>query len=179
MSTGKWWNCWVKSSGWIRLEVWLTGLVPSGVPYSRLYVFLFFEKTDIGWASKCRYITRQRQALRLRFPFIKPSNALLPKPTHRQWMAVSTHTVCPKSGSSAAGIIEHFLAPSHGYYRGADKSLSRPGRKQSNVSVRVAWISFGALPCRKKKLDDISRLDVVEIARVPDMLPSLFPSWSG
>ena len=30
-----------------------------------------------------------------------------------------------------------------------------------------------------KKLDDSSRLDVVEIARVPDMLPSLFPSWSG
>jgi len=30
-----------------------------------------------------------------------------------------------------------------------------------------------------KKLDDSSRLDVVEIARIPDMLPSLFPSWSG
>jgi hypothetical protein len=30
----------------------------------------------------------------------------------------------------------------------------------------MAWISFGALPCRKKKLDDSSRLDVVEIARV-------------
>jgi hypothetical protein len=29
-----------------------------------------------------------------------------------------------------------------------------------------------------KKIDDSSRLDVVEIARVPDMLPSLFPSWS-
>jgi hypothetical protein len=32
------------------------------------------------------------------------------------------------------------------------------------------------LPCRKTKLDDSSRLDFVEIARVPDMLPSLFPS---
>jgi len=30
-------------------------------------------------------------------------------------------------------------------------SLARPGRKQANVSVRIAWISFGALPCRKKK----------------------------
>jgi tetrahydromethanopterin S-methyltransferase subunit C len=31
------------------------------------------------------------------------------------------------------------------------------------------------LPCREKKnLDDSSRLDVVEIAHVPDMLPSLF-----
>jgi len=28
-------------------------------------------------------------------------------------------------------------------------------------------------------LDDNLRLDVVEIARVPDMLPSLFLSWSG
>jgi len=36
-------------------------------------------------------------------------------------------------------------------YRGANKSLARPGRKQANVSVRIAWISFGALPCRKKK----------------------------
>ena len=62
----------------------------------------------------------------------------------------------------------------------ADKSLARPGRKQANVSVGMEWISFGALSCRKKKnLDESSRLDVVEIARVPDMLPSLFPSWSG
>jgi len=37
-------------------------------------------------------------------------------------------------------------------YRGADKSLARPGRKQANVSVRVAWISFSALPCRKNNL---------------------------
>jgi hypothetical protein len=51
--------------------------------------------------------------------------------------------------------------------------------KQANVSVRMARISFGALPFRGgKKLDDSSRLDVVDIARVPDMLPSLFPSWS-
>ena len=37
------------------------------------------------------------------------------------------------------------------YYKGADKSLARPGRKQAKVSVRMAWISFGALPCRKQK----------------------------
>ena len=36
-------------------------------------------------------------------------------------------------------------------YRGAGKSLARPGRKEANVSIRMAWISFGALPCRKKK----------------------------
>jgi len=34
--------------------------------------------------------------------------------------------------------------------RGADKSLARPGRIETNVSVRMAWITFGALPCRKK-----------------------------
>ena len=40
---------------------------------------------------------------------------------------------------------------------------------------------FPPAPClaEKKNLDDSSRLDVVEIARVPDMFPSLFPSWSG
>ena len=35
---------------------------------------------------------------------------------------------------------------------GADKSLVRPGRKKDNVSVTMAWIFFGTLPCRKKKL---------------------------
>jgi hypothetical protein len=38
---------------------------------------------------------------------------------------------------------------------------------------------LGLLALQEKKLDDSSRLDGVEIARVPDMLPSLFPSWSG
>ena len=37
------------------------------------------------------------------------------------------------------------------YLQGADKSLARPGRKQANVSFITAWISFGALPCRRKK----------------------------
>jgi len=43
----------------------------------------------------------------------------------------------------------------------------------------MAGMSFGALPCRKKKkeFDDSSRLDVVEIARVPELLPNLFHSW--
>ena len=38
------------------------------------------------------------------------------------------------------------------------------------------WREFPSAPCLagKKKLDDISRLDVVEIARVPGMLLSLF-----
>ena len=43
------------------------------------------------------------------------------------------------------------------------------------------WCEFPLASCLagKKKLDDSSRLDVVEIARVTDMLPSLFPSWLG
>ena len=36
--------------------------------------------------------------------------------------------------------------------RGADKPLARPGRQQANVSVRMAWFPFGALPCRKRNL---------------------------
>ena len=45
--------------------------------------------------------------------------------------------------------------------------MARPGRKLANVSVRMAWISFGALPCRKKvKPYENSCLDVVEIAHV-------------
>jgi len=43
------------------------------------------------------------------------------------------------------------------------------------------WSKFRSAPClaKKKKLDDSSRLDVVQIARVPDMLPNLFPLLVG
>ena len=43
------------------------------------------------------------------------------------------------------------------------------------------WRAFPSAPClaEKKKLDNSSLLNVVEIARVPDLLPSLFPFWSG
>jgi len=47
------------------------------------------------------------------------------------------------------------------------------------------WREFPSAPCLAGRvgegvdLDDSSRLGVVEIARVPDMLPRLFPSWSG
>jgi len=42
------------------------------------------------------------------------------------------------------------------------------------------WREFPSASCLAgEKIDDSSRLDVVEIARVPAMLPSLFPSWSG
>jgi len=43
------------------------------------------------------------------------------------------------------------------------------------------WHEFSSAPCLagKEKHNDSSRLDVAEIAPVPDMLSSLFPSWSG
>jgi len=42
------------------------------------------------------------------------------------------------------------------------------------------WREFPSVPCLEgKKLDDSSLLDAVEITHIPDMLPSLFPSWSG
>jgi hypothetical protein len=45
-------------------------------------------------------------------------------------------------------------------------SVEYDGACYPNVSTRMARISFGALPCRKKKLNESWRLDVVEIARV-------------
>ena len=42
------------------------------------------------------------------------------------------------------------------------------------------WREFPSAPfLAGKELDDSSLLDFVEIARVPDILPSLFRSWSG
>jgi len=63
-------------------------------------------------------------------------------------------------------------------YRDADKSVARPGKKQANFFFHIG-VNFLRAPCLagKKKLDDSSRLDVVETARVPDMLPSFFLSW--
>jgi len=46
--------------------------------------------------------------------------------------------------------------------------------------VLSEWREFPLAPCLAgKKLDDSLHLDVVEIARIPDMLLSLFPSWLG
>jgi len=42
------------------------------------------------------------------------------------------------------------------------------------------WREFSsALYPEKKNIEDSSRLDVVEIARVPDLLPSFIPSCWG
>ena len=62
-------------------------------------------------------------------------------------------------------------------YRGTDKSLAQPGRKQANFFFCQNGMNFlWRLALQEKNLDDRSRVDVVEIARVPDMLTSFFPS---
>ena len=43
------------------------------------------------------------------------------------------------------------LRTRHAVVQDTDKVLARPVKKQDNVSVRMAWISFGTLPCKKKK----------------------------
>jgi len=53
----------------------------------------------------------------------------------------------------------------------------KPDRKGNKLMLLSEWRL--TLQGGGGKLDDRLRLDVVEIARVPDMLPSLFPSWSG
>ena len=65
-------------------------------------------------------------------------------------------------------------------YRDADKSLAR--QEGNKLMFLSEWREFHSAPCLAAGvgvLDDSSRLDVVEIARVSDMLPSLFPAWSG
>jgi len=56
-----------------------------------------------------------------------------------------------KREGEAGTRLRWLIFTSRPIYRGADKSLARPGRNQANVSVRMARISFGVLPCRKKK----------------------------
>jgi len=60
----------------------------------------------------------------------------------------------------------------------------QPDQEGNKLVFLSEWREFPWVPCLakkkiKKKLDDSSRLDVVEIAHVPGTLPSLFPSWSG
>ena len=56
-----------------------------------------------------------------------------------------------------------------------------PDQEGNKLMFLSEWREFPSAPCLagKKKLDDTSRLDVAEIARFYDMLPSLLPSWSG
>jgi len=70
-----------------------------------------------------------------------------------------------------ATLQNHLQFPS---YKGADKSLARPRRKQANVSVRMAWISFSALPCRKKKTLMTARVSMLMKSRA---FLSCFRAW--
>jgi len=56
-----------------------------------------------------------------------------------------------------------------------------PDQEGNKLIFLSEWREFPSAPCLAggKKLDDSSRLHVVEIAQVPGMLPSLFPSWAG
>jgi hypothetical protein len=58
-----------------------------------------------------------------------------------------------------------------------------PDQEGNKLMFLSEWREFLSMPYlkkkKKKKHVDSTRLDVVEIPRVPDMLPSLFPSWSG
>ena len=58
-------------------------------------------------------------------------------------------------------------------YRVTGKSLARPGRKQANVSVRMAWISFGALACRGGGGTVTARGSMLLKSRAFLMFPSL------
>ena len=58
--------------------------------------------------------------------------------------ATQMSLVCCRSDSDEQPMWASWM------YRSAHKSLALPGWKQANVTVRTAWISFGALPCKKK-----------------------------
>jgi len=57
--------------------------------------------------------------------------------------------------------------------------LSRTRKETSKCFCQNGLNFLRRFALLEKKLDDSSRLDFVEIARVPEILPSLFASWSG
>ena len=74
-----------------------------------------------------------------------------PTITLADWQAYF-HCLCKVRWLVQLHAFSHNLTPVCTLYRGTDKSLARPGRKQANVSIRMAWISLGAMPCRKRNL---------------------------
>ena len=74
------------------------------------------------------------------------STELTNPPPPRQFKWTRPFRWKTKSGFCACAITFQMCSTTL-FYRG-DKSLFRPGRKQPNVSARMAWISFGALPCK-------------------------------
>ena len=82
--------------------------------------------------------------------------AYLPVLAHIFFYSIS-HSKFPKTISTFLDIAQVPIAKHHmllimTLYMGTDESLAWPGRKQFNVSIRMAWISFGVLLCRKRNL---------------------------
>ena len=71
-------------------------------------------------------------------------------------------TVLSRPGRSASQVEKS----SHLNWATQFLTVAFDGACSPNISIRMAWISFGTLPCRNKKLDDSSRLHAVEIAHV-------------
>ena len=63
-------------------------------------------------------------------------------------------------------------------YRGADKSLARPGRKQAEKHVRDAR-DFNNIETRSVRFFFSARQGAEENSRYSERNISLFPSWSG
>jgi len=99
----------------------------------------------------------------------------LARPGSKMYRGAGKSLARPRS-KMYRGTDKSLARPGSKTYRGGDMSLARPGSEQYNIFVRN-FLRCVAL--QGKKLYESSRLDVVEIARVPDMLSSLFPSSSG
>ena len=88
------------------------------------------------------------------------------KPTRIEFLLITFIDYCTISVSQMgfpAGIFQINIYPHFPDARCtyADWPVARPGRKQANVSVRIARISFGALPCRKKENLTIARVSML------------------
>ena len=99
-------------------------------------------------SSPCFHILIYKPPIRLQFLIL-----FLPfhPPTAHLKVAQQSNTayICIKDINQLHVLAIHLAIIR--LYRGPDKSLARPRRKQANVSVRMAWLSFGALPCKKKE----------------------------
>jgi hypothetical protein len=104
-------------------------------------------------------------------------------PDLHEWWTQPTHMRCPGSSkisswiwSIISGVVTVLGCPGWGASQVEKSShlnwttpfliVAYDGACYANVSVRMAWISFSALPCRKKNLMTTKCLDVVEIACV-------------
>jgi len=75
-------------------------------------------------------------------------------------LGVVTVLGCPGRGASQVEKSPHLNWDTQFLTVAYDSACS------PNVSVRMAWISFGALPCRKRENNDSSCLHVVKIVHV-------------